>query len=374
MDQTLSEGDTKGKAQRKSNRCSAKARASGSGLLSDEESAASDLSASTGASNSTRSNLPKWVEKQLAEDIEAAGGLRIFDKGKTQGLSELLDHRAITLEEPEVFGLRGSDLRLKVRSKVNRWKQWDDKKYFAKLAQLGVKPAVARKKTPKKASSSDRTPSRKSPSRKSLVESPIPEVSSPEEEKADPPLKSISLKKAPRPQAVKAEKKEEGKPLPSSASVNPTSNPSSRSRTMSFKKGKRRPTSCKVILTGAASLASCVFLPLFLIALQVSHVRSSLIPASRVIKGKASIVSASCQTTRKMALRMMGLCSSSMLSSVMLNRETTGSITLREPIRCTFSSQRWQQRTWRTKTNMILVKRILMSSKDTMLPAVLTAR
>ncbi|CAB9531777.1 hypothetical protein SEMRO_3970_G352260.1 [Seminavis robusta] len=63
----------------------------------------------SGGSSSTRQRLAHWIEKQLAEDIESAGGLWHFDKGKRQGVKELCDHRTYTLEQPEFYGELGAE-------------------------------------------------------------------------------------------------------------------------------------------------------------------------------------------------------------------------------------------------------------------------
>jgi hypothetical protein len=80
---------------------------------------------------------------QLAEDIEAGGGLSKFDENKSQGLSELLDHRSITLQEPECYGVRGSEQRRKISQKVKRWKS-QPKRYLTDLEKFGVKPFASR--------------------------------------------------------------------------------------------------------------------------------------------------------------------------------------------------------------------------------------
>ena len=79
----------------------------------------------------------------LATDIENAGGLRNFDKGKTQGLSELLDYRSIVLKEPEYYGIRGDTQRRKISQKVRTWKSLDQQTYLKKLKNLEVVPAAA---------------------------------------------------------------------------------------------------------------------------------------------------------------------------------------------------------------------------------------
>jgi hypothetical protein len=80
---------------------------------------------------------------QLAEDIEAAGGLEKLT-ATSQGLRELLDHRTIELDEPDCYGIRGSDQRRKISQKVQRWKTGPEK-YLADLERFGVKPFGTKK-------------------------------------------------------------------------------------------------------------------------------------------------------------------------------------------------------------------------------------
>ena len=160
---------------------------------------ASDATATSGSSQRTR--LPKWIEKQLALDIEEAGGLRFFDKGKTQGLADLLDYRSVTLEQPEFYGLRGSEERRKVRNKVDKWKGWSEQKYLKKLAELGVKPASIRKQNPSKPRTPKTPKGGQRPSLSSrVVDTPIQEVekefSSPES-LSQPPSEKRKVQKTP---------------------------------------------------------------------------------------------------------------------------------------------------------------------------------
>ncbi|CAB9530957.1 hypothetical protein SEMRO_3138_G344360.1 [Seminavis robusta] len=108
---------------------------------SDVDSQVSRGSGSTG----TRQRLPLWIEKQLAEDIEAQGGIFGFDTGKAQGLSELCDYRSQDLGQPEFYGHRGSDQRRKISQKITKWKRLDQGQYLEKLSVLGVTPFKLRK-------------------------------------------------------------------------------------------------------------------------------------------------------------------------------------------------------------------------------------
>ncbi|CAB9515386.1 unknown protein [Seminavis robusta] len=117
------------------------------GETSDADSQASRASAGSRGSGSTgtRTRLPLWIEKQLAEDIESEGGILGFDANKAQGLSELCDYRTEDLNQPEFYGTRGSDQRRKISQKVTRWKKADPAKYLERLAVLGVTPSKLRK-------------------------------------------------------------------------------------------------------------------------------------------------------------------------------------------------------------------------------------
>lgn len=84
--------------------------------------------------------------KQLAEDIERAGGIKVFDKELTQGLNVLLDRRTYGGNEQDIYGERGSDLRQRIRKKVAKWKLQSTEEYLVTLAKLGVPPSSARRK------------------------------------------------------------------------------------------------------------------------------------------------------------------------------------------------------------------------------------
>ena len=98
-------------------------------------------------SNAIRERLPRGTEQQLFEDIEKESGLHNnktgvhrLDKGKKQGLDKLLDEK----DRPELYGERGSALRLKVRKRVSRVKGWTRDKYLEFLENLGVEPHGSR--------------------------------------------------------------------------------------------------------------------------------------------------------------------------------------------------------------------------------------
>ena len=100
---------------------------------SGEQDDNSVATAGSASSTSTYNPLPCWAKKQLAQDLEGAGGLRGFDKGKTQALKEICDYRTYTLEQPEFYGKSGSKLRRQVSQKVTKWKKGTDKDYYKEL-------------------------------------------------------------------------------------------------------------------------------------------------------------------------------------------------------------------------------------------------
>ena len=73
--------------------------------------------------------VPVEVRAQLAIDIEAAGGIQDFDKGKKQALDQLLNNPS-----RNIYGVRGSSLRLQIRNLVyTQWKKFTREKYLAKV-------------------------------------------------------------------------------------------------------------------------------------------------------------------------------------------------------------------------------------------------
>lgn len=94
----------------------------------------------------SREKLPGSTLKQLAEDIERAGGIVDFDHGLTQGLNVLLDLRTYGESDLNIYGKRGSKLRERVRKKVAKWRLLSVEEYLVILSKLGVLPASARQK------------------------------------------------------------------------------------------------------------------------------------------------------------------------------------------------------------------------------------
>jgi hypothetical protein len=99
---------------------------------SDSESVLSQAS----SASSQRSGLPIFIQKQLAQDIEEAGGIKVFKENSSQLLSVLCN------ENEDVYGKRGDPIRSKITKKVLGWKQLDQGSYVEKvLNRLQVKSA-----------------------------------------------------------------------------------------------------------------------------------------------------------------------------------------------------------------------------------------
>jgi type IV secretory pathway VirB4 component len=70
-------------------------------------------------------------------------GIKIFDAGKAQGLTEILN------KNPHVYELCSDSLHEKIRKRVQKFKHWSNNKYLAHLSKLEVQ---ARKAAPTEAS------------------------------------------------------------------------------------------------------------------------------------------------------------------------------------------------------------------------------
>ena len=75
-------------------------------------------SASTSTTNTRGIRL--HVKKQLAEDIEAGGGIQYF-AGSKQNLAQLLNQKASEIED-HPYGQRGDKVRRQITQLVGRWK------------------------------------------------------------------------------------------------------------------------------------------------------------------------------------------------------------------------------------------------------------
>jgi hypothetical protein len=99
---------------------------------SDSESIVSVAS----SASSQRSGLPIFIQKQLAQDIEEAGGIQAFKGKSSQLLSTLCN------ANEDVYGKRGDPVRKKITKKVAAWKYLDETEYADKvLNRLQIKSA-----------------------------------------------------------------------------------------------------------------------------------------------------------------------------------------------------------------------------------------
>ena len=89
--------------------------------------------------------LEKSVLRQLADDIESAGGIQALE-----GLAKLLDYRSVVLNHPDCYGLRGTPRRRQISNKVDKWKRLSQHQYLVVLGNLGIQPFAERvaKKSP----------------------------------------------------------------------------------------------------------------------------------------------------------------------------------------------------------------------------------
>jgi hypothetical protein len=77
------------------------------------------IASSIGSSSAgSRKTLTLFVQKQLLQDIEAAGGIKTLS-GKQHKLSSICNQR------PEIYGIRGEETRRRITKKVYRWQLLD---------------------------------------------------------------------------------------------------------------------------------------------------------------------------------------------------------------------------------------------------------
>ena len=119
--------------------------------LSDD---GASVSSSVSTSSTSRTPLPLNVQKQLAEDIESEGGIRLFAGSGSSDL-HLLERLCNTRED--TYGVRGDPLRRKIQQKVYRWANSDKKGQYQKkvLDKLGVKSNAQLKEEEAKRNDSD---------------------------------------------------------------------------------------------------------------------------------------------------------------------------------------------------------------------------
>lgn len=80
----------------------------------EDQSVASAYSATSASSSRSRASLSLHIQKQLARDIEAAGGIKVFI-GSEHKLCEILTNRE------ELYGKRADPIRTAISKKVYRW-------------------------------------------------------------------------------------------------------------------------------------------------------------------------------------------------------------------------------------------------------------
>lgn len=94
-------------------------------------------SGSVVSAGSNRGKLEFCVEKQVLKDIEESGGLHLFEKGKTQGLSQLLDNP----DRRRLYGERGDGTRKKISRRVRYLKQLPYQQYIKLLTSYKIDAA-----------------------------------------------------------------------------------------------------------------------------------------------------------------------------------------------------------------------------------------
>jgi hypothetical protein len=89
--------------------------------------------------------LPLNIQKELAQDIERAGGIKLLSANE-QSLSHLCNSRE------DIYGRRGHPLRQQIQKKVYRWKGLDQSNQYVDrvLNRLGVKSTENLKQAEKK--------------------------------------------------------------------------------------------------------------------------------------------------------------------------------------------------------------------------------
>lgn len=96
-----------------------------SASVSTPSSVKSDRSA-----KSVKSGVDHSVRKQLALDIQFAGGIQDFDKGDGQSLARILNNP----DRVDEYGPRGSPIRRQISNLVySQWKVWDPATYLKKV-------------------------------------------------------------------------------------------------------------------------------------------------------------------------------------------------------------------------------------------------
>ena len=150
------------------------------------------------SSTSSRPGLPLTTQKQLAEDIEEAGGILKFKKGSEHALSNLLDAKAAERQDG-IYGLRGDHdgVRDRIRKYVWRWRRLQKKGEYAEkiLNKHKVQSFANRKKGAKSKDKEDATSSISSSS------SSDGSSTSSDSDSTSPPVSLKSVKKVKTPRA-----------------------------------------------------------------------------------------------------------------------------------------------------------------------------
>jgi len=114
----------------------------------DDSSVASGGYSSAGSlsTSGSRPGVALFIQKELAEDIEALGGIAHFKKQTGKDRSQLLSK--LCDKNPEVYGRRGDILRKQIRNRYQRWvKLYDSGTYTDKvLNRFEIKSYANRKK------------------------------------------------------------------------------------------------------------------------------------------------------------------------------------------------------------------------------------
>lgn len=87
------------------------------------------------SSTTNRSKLPLHIQKQLAQDIEEAGGIRSFRSDKTKSLLQICN------KQTDIYGKSGEETRKRIQKKFYWWQQLDLQDLYASkvLNRLQVK-------------------------------------------------------------------------------------------------------------------------------------------------------------------------------------------------------------------------------------------
>lgn len=91
---------------------------------------------SAASSASSRARLPHNLQRQLLIDIQNKGGIKEFGSESEQALRAICDARE------QLYGKRGSRLRVRIGKKVQRWKKLSSEDYLALFTKFRVTSQV----------------------------------------------------------------------------------------------------------------------------------------------------------------------------------------------------------------------------------------